>query len=63
MGANALPVLGFIGLGAMGSGMCANVVRKHGAPVLAYDMNPAALTEQVGNGAKAADSARDVAEK
>jgi 3-hydroxyisobutyrate dehydrogenase-like beta-hydroxyacid dehydrogenase len=62
MGANALPVLGFIGLGAMGSGMCANVVRKHGAPVLAYDMNPAALTEQVGNGAKAADSARDVAE-
>ncbi|MDE2301206.1 MAG: NAD(P)-dependent oxidoreductase [Sphingomonadales bacterium] len=35
--------IGFIGLGAMGAGMCRNVARKHGGPVLAFDMNPAAL--------------------
>ncbi|RZJ98362.1 MAG: NAD(P)-dependent oxidoreductase, partial [Novosphingobium sp.] len=28
-----VPVLGFIGLGVMGSGMCRNAVTKHGAPV------------------------------
>jgi 3-hydroxyisobutyrate dehydrogenase-like beta-hydroxyacid dehydrogenase len=62
MGANEQPSLGFIGLGVMGGGMCANVVRKHAAPVFAYDMNPDALAEQVGMGAKATASAREVAE-
>jgi 3-hydroxyisobutyrate dehydrogenase-like beta-hydroxyacid dehydrogenase len=55
------PILGFIGLGVMGSGMCGNVVRKAGAPVHAYDMNPAAIEEQVKGGAVAAASVADVA--
>ena len=41
------PVLGFIGLGVMGGGMCANVASKHAAPVHAFDMNPEALDAAV----------------
>ncbi|GGC02408.1 tartronate semialdehyde reductase [Novosphingobium endophyticum] len=55
------PALGFIGLGVMGSGMCANAVRKHGAPLHAFDMNPDALAAQVAGGAVAATSVEDVA--
>ena len=29
----SVPTLGFIGLGVMGSGMCANAVKKHDAPL------------------------------
>ncbi|MBB4858363.1 3-hydroxyisobutyrate dehydrogenase-like beta-hydroxyacid dehydrogenase [Novosphingobium chloroacetimidivorans] len=57
----AAPVLGFIGLGVMGSGMCANAVRKHAAPLYAFDMNPDALAAQVANGAVAAASVGEVA--
>lgn len=53
--------LAFIGLGVMGSGMCANLVRKHGGRVTAYDMNPEALAAQVAGGALAAGSAGDAA--
>lgn len=53
--------IGFIGLGAMGAGMCGNVVRKHGAPVHAFDLNPEALAAQVANGAIAAGSVVDIA--
>lgn len=56
-----LPVLGFIGLGVMGSGMCANVVRKHEGPVHAYDMSADALQAQVAHGAIASGSVADVA--
>ncbi|MFT4025215.1 MAG: NAD(P)-dependent oxidoreductase [Novosphingobium sp.] len=59
---SAVPTLGFIGLGVMGGGMCANVVRKHDGPVVAFDMNPDALSEQVGNGAIAAGSVAEVVE-
>lgn len=55
------PVLGFIGLGVMGSGMCANALKKHGAPLHAFDMNPDALAAQVAGGALAAGSVADVA--
>ena len=58
---NTPPTLGFIGLGVMGSSMCANAVKKHGAPVHAFDMVPAALEEQVQGGAVAAASVADVA--
>lgn len=58
---HSAPVLGFIGLGVMGSGMCANLVRKQGAPVHVFDMNPAALAVQVAEGAQAAGSVADVA--
>jgi 3-hydroxyisobutyrate dehydrogenase-like beta-hydroxyacid dehydrogenase len=54
--------LGFIGLGVMGGGMCANLVRKCAAPVHVYDMNPEALASQVVNGATAASSVSEVAQ-
>jgi 3-hydroxyisobutyrate dehydrogenase-like beta-hydroxyacid dehydrogenase len=55
------PTLGFIGLGVMGAGMCANAVRKHDAPVHVFDMSPAALQAMVDVGAVAAASVADVA--
>ena len=54
--------LGFIGLGVMGSGMCRNVVTKHGAPVHVFDMVPAAIAGQVTSGAHGAESVRSVAQ-
>ena len=49
------PTLGFIGLGVMGGGMCANVVRKHakalGGKVHVFDLNAEALAAQVALGA------------
>lgn len=57
------PVLGFVGLGVMGSGMCANAVRKHGAPLHAFDMNPDALAAQVAHGALQAPSVEELAGK
>ncbi|MEJ5975066.1 NAD(P)-dependent oxidoreductase [Novosphingobium sp. PS1R-30] len=56
-----VPVLGFIGLGVMGSGMCRNAVTKHGAPVHVFDMVPAAVADQVASGAVAAASVAEVA--
>lgn len=56
------PVLGFIGLGVMGSGMCRNAVTKHGAPVHVFDMVPAAVADQVASGAVAAQSVAAVAQ-
>ena len=55
------PVIGFIGLGVMGSGMCGNVVARHPAPVHAYDMNPAALGAMVEAGAVRSGSVADLA--
>ena len=56
-----MTVLGFIGLGVMGNGMCRNVVTKHGAPVHAFDLNAEALAEMAGLGATAAQSIGTVA--
>jgi 3-hydroxyisobutyrate dehydrogenase-like beta-hydroxyacid dehydrogenase len=55
-------VLGFIGLGVMGGGMCANLVRKSGAQVRAFDMNPSALQAMAGLGAVPCASVAEVAE-
>ena len=55
------PTIGFIGLGVMGAPMCGNVVRKHPAPVHAFDLNPAALRDVAAAGARAALSVADVA--
>ncbi|MDE2597505.1 MAG: NAD(P)-dependent oxidoreductase [Sphingomonadales bacterium] len=52
--------LGFIGLGVMGSGMCANLVRKHGAPVHVFDMVADAVAAQVAGGALDAGSVEGV---
>jgi 3-hydroxyisobutyrate dehydrogenase len=54
--------IGFIGLGAMGLPMSKNVVRK-GYAVTAYDIAKPRLDELVGFGAKAAASAKEVAEQ
>jgi 3-hydroxyisobutyrate dehydrogenase-like beta-hydroxyacid dehydrogenase len=57
------PVLGFVGLGVMGGGMCANATAKHDAALYAYDMSAEALATQVSNGAIAAASVEDVARR
>jgi len=55
------PTIGFIGLGVMGAPMCGNVVRKHPAPVHAFDLNPAAVRDVAAQGARAAHSIAEVA--
>ncbi len=57
------PVLGFIGLGVMGSGMCRNAVTKHDGPVHVFDMVPSAIADQVKSGAIAAGSVAEIAQK
>ena len=52
--------LAFIGLGNMGSGMCANLC-KAGWDVTAYDLSTAAVEQAVAAGAKPAASAEDAA--
>ena len=56
------PTLGFIGLGVMGAGMCANAVRKHGAKVHVFDMASAAVQAMADLGAAACGSVADVAQ-
>jgi 3-hydroxyisobutyrate dehydrogenase-like beta-hydroxyacid dehydrogenase len=58
-----MTVLGFIGLGVMGSGMCANLIAKSGATVIAYDPVEACLDAAVTAGAKRASGIADVAEQ
>lgn len=55
-----MAVLGFIGLGNMGSGMCANLVRA-GHTVTAFDLSAAALAQAEAAGATAGTSAKDAA--
>jgi 3-hydroxyisobutyrate dehydrogenase len=52
--------VGFIGLGHMGGGMCANVARA-GFEVTAYDLDPGALDRARAAGARTADSAASCA--
>jgi 3-hydroxyisobutyrate dehydrogenase len=54
--------IGFVGTGAMGQPMVANLLRK-GFRVVAYDAAPAALAAAVGLGATAAESAAAVARR
>ncbi|TAL00270.1 MAG: NAD(P)-dependent oxidoreductase [Rhodospirillaceae bacterium] len=58
---NQTPTIGFIGLGVMGGPMCHNVIKKHTAPVHAFDLNPKALSAAVEAGARAASSIAAVA--
>ena len=55
------PSLGFIGLGVMGGGMCANLIRKQSQPVHVFDMNPDALAAMVAIGGLAELGVEDVA--
>lgn len=43
--------LGFVGLGAMGQGMCRNLARKSGCAVLGCDVNPAYVERAAADGA------------
>ena len=40
---NAVPVIGFVGLGVMGGPMCRNMALKHAGEVIAFDTNDAAF--------------------
>ena len=53
--------IGFIGLGTMGEPMYANLVRKSGAPVIAFDLAPEPRERLRAQGAKIAASAGQVA--
>lgn len=57
---DVVPVLGFIGLGVMGGGMCANLARKHPASTFAYDLNADALRTQAENGVIATSSVAEL---
>jgi 3-hydroxyisobutyrate dehydrogenase-like beta-hydroxyacid dehydrogenase len=50
-------VLGFIGLGTMGEPMCANLARKGGRPVTAFDLSPEPLARLAAQGVTRAESA------
>jgi len=52
--------LGFVGLGVMGSGMCANLARKSQGAVVVFDPVAAAVEAAVGAGAEARDSVEAV---
>ncbi|MCX4094646.1 NAD(P)-dependent oxidoreductase [Nocardia sp. alder85J] len=54
-------ILGFLGLGVMGSAECHNLLRKSGHPVVVFDPKPDNLGPLVAAGATAAGSAGEVA--
>jgi 3-hydroxyisobutyrate dehydrogenase-like beta-hydroxyacid dehydrogenase len=54
-------VLGFIGLGVMGGPMCANLTKKSGRRVVAFDQSPDALEAAKSQGASVAASVSEVA--
>jgi 3-hydroxyisobutyrate dehydrogenase-like beta-hydroxyacid dehydrogenase len=58
-----LPVLGFIGLGVMGSRMSANLIRRSGATVVVYDPVERAAAAAAELGAQACAAVADVAER
>ncbi|MBL8378572.1 MAG: NAD(P)-dependent oxidoreductase [Burkholderiales bacterium] len=58
---NSIASIGFIGLGVMGTGMCANLVAKSGLPVVGFDHDPAAIARQGGANFAAAGSLLDIA--
>jgi len=60
---NGSEILGFIGLGVMGGPMCANLLKKSGRKVVAYDSVQAAADEAKSHGAEIADGVARVAEK
>ncbi len=62
MGSDRSKVVGIVGVGVMGGGMARNILAK-GFPVVAFDVDAAALADVVSHGATAANSARDVAEQ
>ncbi len=52
--------IGFIGLGVMGEPMCANLARKSGRPLLAFDLDPAPLSRLSELGVQAASNPAEI---
>jgi 3-hydroxyisobutyrate dehydrogenase-like beta-hydroxyacid dehydrogenase len=61
MAQQAVPVIGFVGLGVMGAPMSRNVAIKHSGDVIAYDMNAAAFAALEGTKARRAATLAEVA--
>jgi 3-hydroxyisobutyrate dehydrogenase-like beta-hydroxyacid dehydrogenase len=61
IGVPDVPVLGFIGLGVMGSRMCANLIRRSGARVVVYDPVAEAVNRAVAQGGQPCSGAADLA--
>ena len=54
-----IELVAFVGLGAMGGPMCANLARKSPVPTLAYDLDPNAVQAAVRSGSVAANDLAD----
>ena len=63
MSVNAVPAIGFVGLGVMGGPMCRNVALKHGGDVIAFDMNSAVFAALDGIKARRATTLQEVVEQ
>ena len=55
--------IGFIGLGIMGSAMCANIIHKHDDDVYVFDADPAKTEELAREGGIACRNSKELAEK
>ena len=55
--------VGFIGLGVMGEPICRNLVKKSGAPVIAFDLSPEPLKRLRDEGATVAHSVAEIVGK
>ena len=55
--------IGVVGLGVMGEPICANIARKSGSPVIAYDIRPEPLERLRAAGVAAASSIADLVER
>ncbi|MFN0160080.1 MAG: NAD(P)-dependent oxidoreductase [Burkholderiales bacterium] len=58
---SSIASIGFVGLGVMGTGMCANLVAKSGLPVVGFDRDPTSFARQSGANFAAAGSLGDIA--
>lgn len=60
---SAVTRIGFIGLGVMGEPICRNLLRKSGATITAFDLAAEPLARLVAEGAAAATSVAEVADR
>ena len=62
MADRSINLISFVGLGAIGGPMCANLAAKSDVPVIAYDLNLDAVSMAVNSGARKAENLSSVAE-
>lgn len=63
MTGHAIEAIGFVGLGVMGTGQSANLVRRSGLPVTVHDVDSAKMEPLVAAGAAPAASLAEVSER